>query len=245
MKLLVAKVNNKDLKEGGMHPVYNDGFIISRQCSDKFMLDDGSKPTIGSKLIGEFRDKGSITSYSNIVAKVPLEFENFLTRLNFKFTKKENCILFVPDVVAGMSSERDNVLALVGHGISSLYANVKEKNIKIKKENLKEELIRMNKELNASLFMVKDNKLLPIKGILMLEDFFWQPRHDNKNKFRIGNISFSYNQAVDGMSILMPGMYKDFMNSINKSKIQELKILGNLKIEEEKKSEISLEDLLF
>lgn len=236
----------------GLLPNTNDCFIISdlgQELLRTYFRKPGTKelieylPSAGAKLIGDKRDKGSITSIMkdyipvvDYVCRNEAEADNLEKALKeirgeFHYTiRNKNVVTFKVDVIANHSVGRDNVTALALQSckeISNMLAGTKEVMTveEASKINVKE-LVR-SRQFNHSVRIVDasdwNNTILKFNNVpIMMEDFFVQPQHDNQfyNKER-DNVSLNYHQVIDGMKCLLPSLYYSMLESINYARIKE------------------------
>ena len=236
----------------GLLPNTNDCFIISdlgQELLRTYFRKPGTKelieylPSAGAKLIGDKRDKGSITSIMkdyipvvDYVCRNEAEADNLEKALKeirgeFHYTiRNKNVVTFKVDVIANPSVGRDNVTALALQSckeISNMLAGTKEVMTveEASKINVKE-LVR-SRQFNHSVRIVDvsdwNNTILKFNNVpIMMEDFFVQPQHDNQfyNKER-DNVSLNYHQVIDGMKCLLPSLYYSMLESINYARIKE------------------------
>ena len=88
---------------------------------------------------------------------------------------------------------------------------------------------------------------------VMLEDFFWQPKHDNSLHAKVTEVSVKYHQALDGIRIMVPTLHQAIKNSLDLKSIKEDMLLLGLtynEYKEDQKEETIVEqqeenDLLF
>lgn len=258
--LFVAKINlNEDLPEElvklGLVPNTNDCFLISEEtCKRMEVLFrkpkttelSHMKPKAGSKCIGSFRDKGSITKVmKRFVPLVKYQCNNSKEVERLSKALKEmrgedtyfekldnNILLFQIDVIANPSTGRDNVSALVLQSCLELEGILEDKPQEYTLEEIvnmdvKEVIQRRPHQHEVIIYDNKYNKIVYSFGLIpiLLEDFFWQPKHDNSLYCKQKDFSCTYSQFKDGIELLMPSLYKALTNSIDYSSIHEYCVL--------------------
>lgn len=254
--LFVAKINlpetlPEELIKIGLVPNTNDCFLVAEEtCKRMEVLFrkpkttelSHMKPTAGSKCIGSFRDKGSITKVmKRFVPLVKYQCQNYeeLERLgkalkqmrgeNTYFEELNGNILMFPiDVIANPSTGRDNVSALVLQSCLELEGILEDKPQEYTLEEIvnmdvKEVIQRRQHQHEVLIYDNKYNKIVYSFGLIpiMLEDFFWQPKHDNSLYCLEKNFSCTYSQFKDGLELLTPSLYKALNKSIDYASIHE------------------------
>lgn len=202
-------------------------------------------PICGSKMHGAYRDKGSVTSLmEDYIPFVDYKFNNEIEMNNFiKFLDDidksyieigNNTLSFTVDVIANPSTGRDNVGALVLDSCLQLESILTDTDIELTLEEIED----INIVEYAS--MRNHNHRVYFKNVLtgevalecgnlpiLLEDFFWQPKHDNRFYMKAKEIKAKYHQALDGMQALTPTLYDVIINTVNHESIKEdLVLLG-------------------
>ena len=267
---LVVKADlfDEKLERYGIYPNAEDSFIVtngfvSRSVSRISELEERAI-SLGSKMIGSYRDKGSVTGIVQgdyrLLCDFQLEnldevnnFVNFLDELNKPcFIDKKNFIVtFEPDVVAGSSVLRDNVNALLIDGLTELDCIIENKEITMTCEELssvKVENLAEIRKRDHRIYIVNKNSRVVVEELgehlVIFENYFWQPMHDNSEYIKAKKINCLYHQAVDGFQVYAPSLYKAIMNSSDKESILEDMLCLGMKFKYNSKSElIKPEDL--
>lgn len=259
----VAKVNLEILSreeiELGLYPNINDCFMISEDFSNRMEVNfrkpketdfTSMKPIEGDKLIGAFRDKGSVTGvmkrYIPVVdfkVRTVKEGERLITALKeirgentpYKFFEDRLIVSFPIDIIANPSTGRDNVSALMLQSAMELKAILE--GIEVAVDNL-EEVGRMNLEEIleereqshvVNMLDITTGEIVYSFGEVpvLIEDFFWQPKHSNSIYCKEKYVSLNYHQAIDGMQILLSSLHKAMLNSLDYDRIKEhIMVLG-------------------
>lgn len=263
-KLFVAKINlpeelPQELVDLELYPNTNDCFMLSLETAQKMSVkykqpkEDLVKvmqPVAGSKFIGAFRDKGSITGIMeryipvvNFKCENEIEVERLIKALkemrgeNTFVVKNNNSVIFPIDIIANPSTARDNVSALVLQSCMELdgilddeikefeLAEIVKMNVlEIANKDRYNQRVLMYDTLTKSI--VYDFGIVPI----LLEDFFWQPKHDNELYAKEKEFSCTYSQFKDGIEVMIPELYKVLMNSLDYERIHENALLLGMEL---------------
>lgn len=253
--LFVAKINLPEflpekLVKLELYPNTNDCFLVSQNTCDRMsaMFRRPSeteltriKPSCGSKMIGAFRDKGSITQvmdrfvpFVKYECKSELEVERLAKALEEMrgedtfYIQDKNTLFFQIDVIANPSTGRDNVSALILQSCLELEGifddEIKEYTLKEVGEMNVEEVIKRRQHEHEVVIYDKENNTIVHnfgKVPILLEDFFWQPKHDNSLYCQEKEFSCTYSQFKDGLQVLIPSLYKSLQNSLDYESIHE------------------------
>lgn len=251
----VAKIDlyeqiEEELIDLGLFPNTNDCFLVSRKTlsnmtalfkkpEEDFL--SYMTPGNGSKFIGSFRDKGSVTCVMDryvpmVKYQCPDKESAQRLAIAVKEMKGENAkvkvvgvyVYFEIDIIANPSTGRDNVAALVLQSCMEQKAILEGKTYKVTPE----EVASMNVEEivedgiydhQVVLFDNIENKVVYDFGktAVMLEDFFWQPKHDNQLHCKEADIALNYHQAIDGFKSMLPVLYKVMIKSIDFEALKE------------------------
>ena len=257
--LWVAKINlNEDLSQElidlELVPNTNDCFLISENTCTRMSAmfrrpgaDEPTriKPSCGSKFIGSFRDKGSITQvmkryipFVKYQCNNEIECERLIKALQEMrgedtfYVCSDNIVFFQIDIIANPSTGRDNVSALVLQSCIELEGifedTMKEFTLEeVVNMNVEEVIQRRKHQHEVVMFDKETGKIVYSFGEvpILLEDYFWQPKHDNSLYCLSKNFSCTYSQFKDGVELLMPSLYKALTNSIDYSSIHEYCVL--------------------
>lgn len=258
---LVAKIESDRIPTQfqNWYPILNDCFLIGEEAINNFAThyydkENGNhivKPTSGSKFIGAYRDKGSITGclkrylpFCQYQLNNISEVNNFIDMLK-SMNKEykiigENMIEFQLDIIADVSTGRDNVTPLILNSCLELTAIIEDRDIEISIQEIN--AINIIDVINSRKFdhvviirdMEQEGKIVYSFGEvgILLEDFFWQPSHDNKLCCGEKSISFNYHQAIDAMAVLTPSLYNVTIESLDYSSISADLILLGLEMSE-------------
>lgn len=286
--LWVAKIDlyeniEKELVDLGLYPNVNDCFLFNINTLNKMtslFKKPGEDeltymtPGAGSKCIGAFRDKGSVTGVMNrylplVSYECPDEKSAERLAIAVKQMKGEeanvtvngNVVVFEIDVIANPSTGRDNVAALVLQSCMEQKAILEGKTYAMSEEEVANidvvELVQNGKyDHKVVLFDRIEKKVVYDFGYtaILLEDFFWQPKHDNQLHCKETDVALNYHQAIDGFKTMLPLLYKVMIKSLDFESIRENMTLLGLKyialnndtqIEKETIDETDDEDLLF
>lgn len=254
--LFVAKINlNEDLPEElvniGLVPNTNDCFIVSENTCKRMEVRfrkpketelTAIRPSAGSKMIGTFRDKGSITKvmkrftpYVKYVCKDKTEADRLVKALIemrgeelAEYVQEDNVVLFQIDVIANPSTGRDNVSALVLQSCLELEGILEDKPQEytlqeVVNMDVKEVIQRRKHQHEVIIHDSECDKFVYSFGEvpILLEDFFWQPKHDNSLYCMEKQLSCTYSQFKDGLELLIPHLYKSMQNSLDYQSIHE------------------------
>lgn len=275
--LFVAKINlpedlPQELVDLELFPNTNDCFLIHEETCNRMEVAFRKpkevdltymKPSCGSKLIGSFRDKGSITGimkrYIPVVAysvNNKIEAERLISALKqmrgentfFRFDEKHMQVLFPVDIIANPSTERDNVSALILQSCIEIEGiledTIKEYTLEeIVNMNVEEVIKRRKHEHQVFMLDVMDNSIVYDFGEvpILLEDFFWQPKHDNSLYCQEKEFSCNYHQFIDGLQTIIPEVYNSMINSLDYEAIHEYALLLGMKYSEDNYSNHLLE----
>ena len=168
-------------------------------------------------------------------------FCELLTNLNkgYYVKEEENTVVFQLDIIADVSVGRDNVTALLGQSCLDLKANIEGIDLGFTQEEL--DNLDIEELLDSRQW---DHKVVIVDSVtksivhdfgecaILLEDYFWQPSHDNSLVAGEKEISFSYHQMKDGMAVLTPTLYKTFMSSIDFMSLKEDMLLTGIEVQE-------------
>ena len=192
-------------------------------------------------MIGSYRDKGSVTGIVDGIYKLQCDFIlqddnevtnfcNFLDCLNKKYTINGTTVTFEPDVIAGTSTSRDNVNALLIDGLTELDCIIDDTEITISTEEMQDikiEDLASVRQRDFRLYIV-DMSEVPTKVVeelgthlVIFENYFWQPNHDNATYISEKYVNCLYHQAVDGFQVYAPNLYNAIKRSTNKQSILE------------------------
>lgn len=254
--LIVAKISSDLIPDcfDGWEPILNDCFLLSWEAKENLAVyyqGEVVKPQEGSKFIGAYRDKGSISGilsrylpfcYYKLNNKEEVaNFTQMLSNLNKGFYVKEdeNIVVFQLDIIADVSVGRDNVTALLGQSCLDLKANIERINLGFTQEeldNLDIEELLDSREWDHRVVIIDSVTKSIVHDFgecaILLEDYFWQPSHDNSLVAGEKEISFSYHQMKDGMAVLTPTLYKTFMSSIDFISLKEDMLLTGIEVQE-------------
>ena len=241
--MIVGKIDNNLIPEDieGWEPILLDCFLINEETAERLVTEYKGElriPSYGSKFIGAYRDKGSITGV--LKRYVPVcdfelsneeEVQNFCTMLQAlrkDFEVIGTTVRFELDIIAECSYGRDNVTALMLQSIFDFEANIKGEDIYLSYQEIDElEGKQIIKErgfnMQVRILDKETGKFVHDFGkvAILLEDYFWQPSHDNDTCEGTKNVAFTYNQALDAIAVLSPTLHGCIMKSIDKSKIKE------------------------
>lgn len=268
---LVVKCDlfDEKLEKYGIYPNAEDSFIISgefvKRSLSKISATEEREIALGSKMIGSYRDKGSVTGIVDGIYKLQCDFIlqddsevtnfcNFLDCLNKKYKINGTIVTFEPDVIAGTSTSRDNVNALLIDGLTELDCIIDDTEITMSTEELKDikiEDLASVRQRDFRLYIV-DNSEVPTKVVeelgthlVIFENYFWQPMHDNTTYISEKYVNCLYHQAVDGFQVYAPNLYDAIKRSTNKQSILEDMICLGLDFKyDEKLEEINPDDIL-
>ena len=254
--MLVAKISSDLIPDcfDGWEPILNDCFLLSWEAKENLAVyyqGEVVKPEEGSKFIGAYRDKGSISGVlSRYLPFCYYKLENqeevanfceLLTNLNkgYYVKEEENTVVFQLDIIADVSVGRDNVTALLGQSCLDLKANIEGIDLGFTQEELDnldiEELLDSRQWDHKVVIVDSVTKSIVHdfgESAILLEDYFWQPSHDNSLVAGEKEISFSYHQMKDGMAVLTPTLYKTFMSSIDFMSLKEDMLLTGIEVQE-------------
>lgn len=264
--LWVAKINlNEDLPQElidlDLVPNTNDCFLISENTCNRmsamFRRPGANEPTrikpnCGSKFIGSFRDKGSITQvmkryipFVKYECNNEIECERLINALQEMrgedtfYVHTENVVFFQIDIIANPSTGRDNVSALVLQSCIELEGifedTVKEFTLEeVVNMNVEEVIQRRKHQHEVLMFDTVERRFVYNFGEvpILLEDFFWQPKHDNSLYCMEKEFSCAYSQFKDGLQTLVPSLYKAMNNSLDYENIHEHCILLGMQLRE-------------
>lgn len=254
--LMVAKISSDLIPDcfEGWEPILNDCFLLSWEAKENLAVyyqGEIVKPKEGSKFIGAYRDKGSISGvlsrylpfcyYKLNNEEEVANFTQMLSNLNkgFYVKKDENIVVFQLDIIADVSVGRDNVTSLLGQSCLDLKANIEGINLGFTQEeldNLDIEELLDSREWDHRVVIIDSVTKSIVHDFgecaILLEDYFWQPSHDNSLVAGEKEISFSYHQMKDGMAVLTPSLYKLFMSSIDFESLKEDMLLTGIEVQE-------------
>ena len=268
---LVVKCDlfDEKLEKYGIYPNAEDSFIISGEfvgrSLSKISDTEEREIALGSKMIGSYRDKGSVTGIVDGIYKLQCDFIlqddtevanfcNFLDCLNKKYKIDGTTVTFEPDVIAGTSTSRDNVNALLIDGLTELDCIINDTEITMTTEELKDikiEDLASVRQRDFRLYIV-DMSEVPTKVVeelgnhlVIFENYFWQPNHDNATYISEKYVNCLYHQAVDGFQVYAPNLYDAIKRSTNKQSILEDMLCLGLDFKyDEKLEEINPDDIL-
>lgn len=253
--LMVAKISSDLIPDcfDGWEPILNDCFLLSWEAKENlavYFQGEVVKPEEGSKFIGAYRDKGSISGvlsrylpfcYYKLNNKEEVaNFTQMLSNINkgFYVKEEENTVVFQLDIIADVSVGRDNVTALLGQSCLDLKANIEGADLGYSQEELDnldiEELLKSRQWDHRVVIIDSLTKSIVHdfgECAILLEDYFWQPSHDNSLVAGEKEISFSYHQMKDGMAVLTPTLYKTFMSSIDLVSLKEDMLLTGIEVQ--------------
>lgn len=261
---LVVKCDlfDEKLEKYGIYPNAEDSFIISgefvKRSLSKISATEEREIALGSKMIGSYRDKGSITGIVDGIYKLQCDFIlqddtevtnfcNFLDCLNKKYTINGTTVTFEPDVIAGTSTGRDNVNALLIDGLTELDCIIDDTEITMTTEELKDikiEDLASVRQRDFRLYIVDmsevQTKVVEELGtnLVIFENYFWQPNHDNATYISEKYVNCLYHQAVDGFQVYAPNLYNAIKRSTNKQSILEDMLCLGLDFKYDEKLEI-------
>ena len=223
------------------------------------------KEITGEFGILEVINSGSVTSIVDGIYKLQCDFIlqddnevtnfcNFLDCLNKKYTINGTIVTFEPDVIAGTSTSRDNVNALLIDGLTELDCIIDDTEITMSTEELKDikiEDLASVRQRDFRLYIV-DNSEVQTKVVeelgthlVIFENYFWQPNHDNATYISEKYVNCLYHQAVDGFQVYAPNLYNAIKKSTNKQSILEDMLCLGLDFKyDEKLEEINPDDIL-
>lgn len=252
--MFVAKIESSALPLNirGFFPTIDDCFVITEEAvrnMEVLFQGEPVQPSLGSKFIGESRDKGSITGIvkdNRVVCIYTLNnieerdrLAELLTDLSKKHTIiNDTTIEFNIDIIADVSTGRDNVVPLLVNSAMNLTAVLEDRDIEMSIEEIQNldimSVISSRKFDHRVEVRDKEGKVLHNFGevAILLEDFFWQPSHDNKLSAGEKAISFSYPQARDAIAIISPTLYDCMLDSIDYKSIHEDMLCLGLDISE-------------
>lgn len=268
---LVVKCDlfDEKLEKYGIYPNAEDSFIISgefvKRSLSKISATEEREIALGSKMIGSYRDKGSVTGIVDGIYKLQCDFIlqddtevtnfcNFLDCLNKKYKINKTTVTFEPDVIAGTSTSRDNVNALLIDGLTELDCIIDDTEITMTTEELKDikiEDLASVRQRDFRLYIVDmsevTTKVVEELGtnLVIFENYFWQPNHDNATYISEKYVNCLYHQAVDGFQVYAPNLYNAIKKSTNKQSILEDMLCLGLDFKyDEKLEEINPDDIL-
>ena len=225
--------------------VVSSGFIRKSESLVNKETMEYRTASLGSKMIGSYRDKGSITGivedkYMIMCAMVfdkETERDNFCNFLktikteHYVYTNKSGDkwqVAFEPDVIAGTSTSRDNVNALLIDGLMELDCIIENKEVSMSIEELSSVTIENLADIRKrdwELFIVEKETMKKVHNfgehLVIFEYFFWQPMHDNNSYISKKKINCLYHQSVDGFQIYMPSVYEAIQNSVDYNSVKE------------------------
>lgn len=240
-----------ELEQYGIYPNAVDSFVVSSGFINKSetLVDNENNElrvaSLGSKMIGSYRDKGSITGIIEdrytimcaMVFEVESEKDNFTKFLRSIRTKHQVFgnkagdkwqVCFEPDVIAGTSCSRDNVNALLIDGLMELDCIIEDKEVSLSVEEiakLKIEDLAETRKRDWELFIIDNETGEKVHSfgehLVIFEYFFWQPMHDNNSYISKKKINCLYHQSVDGFQIYMPSVYEAIQNSVDYNSVKE------------------------
>lgn len=254
--MFVAKINLPEvlpqkLVDLELVPNTNDCFLVSKSTVKRMEVlfrIPGQKdlwrmePASGSKMIGSFRDKGSVTEvmdryvpFVEYVCNNKVEADRLVEALKQMrdgedtfYIQQNNIVCFQIDIIANPSTGRDNVSALVLQSCLELEGILEDKpqeyTLKeIAQMNVIEVVKRRKHEHRVFMYDTVGKKVVYDFGTVpvMLEDFFWQPKHDNSLHCKEKEMSCTYSQFKDGIELLMPTLYKCLNKSLDYESIHE------------------------
>ncbi|MFR4518424.1 MAG: hypothetical protein ACLT40_00495 [Fusobacterium sp.] len=275
--LWVAKIDLREflpqeLIDLDMYPNVNDCFLLNVYAAEgmlsKFKLPKQDcltyvMPGNGSKFIGSFRDKGSI---SRLLRRyIPMveyqvnsteEASRLIEALKqmrgedtwYSVTPYGN-VVFELDMIANPSTGRDNVAALVTQSCMEQKCILEGKEIKMSPSevgaiDVKQLASSRQFDHRVVLYDKHEDKVVYDFGkvAIMLEDFFWQPKHDNKLHSKITEVAFTYHQALDGIKVMIPSLDRAMKNSIDRKSIKEDLLLLEMSVNKISKDVIEEND---
>lgn len=240
-----------ELEQYGIYPNAVDSFVVSEGFVRKSeSLIDKEKnefrtASLGSKMIGSYRDKGSITGIiepeyqilCDMIFDKKEELDNFCNFLKTIRTEYKVCsnksgtkwkVAFEPDVIAGTSTSRDNVNALLIDGLMELDCIIENKEVSMSLEELSTitiESLAETRKRDWELYIIDKATGEKVHSfgehLVIFEYYFWQPMHDNCKYISEKQISCLYHQAVDGFQIYMPSVYEAIQNSVDINSVKE------------------------
>lgn len=221
---------------------FETNFRLPKRYSDQYAT---LTPMEGDKLYGNYRDKFSITKVCRKYVpfciykfKDSVEVERFTKFLdltgNIYFIGKRNRVFFQIDFINNESTDRDNVGAIALDSCLQFKSILEDKDIALTTDEYKNyDLISLAKERkwHQKVVMVdmETKKIVHSFGEvpILIEEFFWQPQHSNRFNSGFRNCEFKYSQAIDGIKLLVPTLYKGLIESIDyKTLKEELMVLG-------------------
>lgn len=246
---MVAKIDVVDnsLLKYGIYPNQDDSFIIGQEFSDRsatYFNHEIWKVGFGDKMIGAYRDKGSCTAIIQAPYQCRCDFyvadmeeANNLAMALEEMGKNvirisKDKVTFEIDVIAGTSTSRDNVNALLIDSFieldSILDGTISHIDLNTLKELSLEDLAEV-RERDHHVYIVDledSEKIVHDFGeqCVILESFFWQPHQSNRLKSKKKHINITYNQCLDGMEILFPELREVVEKSMDFKKIKEVLI---------------------
>ena len=268
---LVVKCDlfDEKLEKYGIYPNAEESFIISgefvKRSLSKISANEEREIALGSKMIGSYRDKGSVTGIVDGIYKLQCDFIlqddtevtnfcNFLDCLNKKYKINKTTVTFEPDVIAGTSTSRDNVNALLIDGLTELDCIIDDTEITMSTEELKDikiEDLASVRQRDFRLYIVDMSevtaKVVEELGthLVIFENYFWQPNDDNATYISEKYVNCLYHQAVDGFQVYAPNLYNAIKKSTNKQSILEDMLCLGLDFKyDEKLEEINPDDIL-
>jgi hypothetical protein len=257
---LVAKIDLTEVpvalrKE--FFPNLNDAFMVSHSFADAMETTytrprreeaEAFKPVAGSKMHGQFRDKGSVCGVTkkmicltDYVLNTETEINNLiqaLKDLGKMYYLRGNVITIEIDVIANPSLGRDNVVALLKNGILEQRAILEGVDFELtisqaEKMTIEECCGDHNYDHRVYVVDGETGELIHDFGkhLVLLEDYFWQPQHDNRIKMEEVEIPLSYQQALDGLDVLLPSLSEVVRTTANFNSVAEDMMLMGLQLD--------------
>jgi len=226
---LVVKCDlfDEKLEKYGIYPNAEDSFIISGEfvgrSLSKISDTEEREIALGSKMIGSYRDKGSVTGIVDGIYKLQCDFRDNVNALLIDGLTELDCI--IDDTKIIMSTEE-----LKDIKIEDL-ASVRQRDFRLYIVDMSEVPTKVVEELGTHL--------------VIFENYFWQPNHDNATYISEKYVNCLYDQAVDGFQIYAPNLYDAIKKSTNKQSILEDMLCLGLDFKyDEKLEEINPDDIL-
>ena len=229
-KMEIERAFNWD-KNGEYQPNLNDCFLLTTEGAKALAVSYTRKneegefeeelfvPRVGDKIYGEFRDKGSNSAMVHRVLPIvvfdfeyKVEADNLVRTLEMrdkKYTRvDDHTVEFSLDIISNPSMERDNLVALTLKGCLELEAHISNIDIELTMDEAREYTIdKLPRDYykTVKFVHVKSGKeLFRTKMLIMLEQFYCQPQHSPRFKSKLGKVSLTYQQALDGLDAYLP-----------------------------------------
>jgi hypothetical protein len=264
------RATEEELKWGAVCNI-NDSFFISEGFRNKMEVfydlpksylekvggekTQRVKPSLGSKLIGAYRNKGCVSLVLKHIPVILFDLETkeekeyltkYVTQMGNRIIKehplvtKETELLVVADIVCNPSTGRDNLAARVLASILEYKSICLNEIIYLTEKEVQEiDIMELAEEREwcCHKCYLLDKETLEVAfefGTVpvLLEDFFWQPQHDMKYKSGEKDISLTYTQARDCFSVMFPIIAEAIEESFDIDALAEFMLSQGIMIEE-------------